>query len=73
MRRMSCVGANCMQKSPTIRNQPPFPFRRDRLPLSSKKAMFNLNEDNRIVMAQHHTDMRMGVNGMCGQVRQVDL
>ena len=25
--------------------------------------MFNLNEDNRIVMAQHPTDMRMGVNG----------
>ena len=29
--------------------------------------MFNLNEDNRIVMAQHPTDMRMGVNGMCGR------
>ena len=26
--------------------------------------MFNLNEDNHIVMAQHPTDMRMGVNGM---------
>ncbi len=24
--------------------------------------MFNLNENNRIVMAQHSTDMRMGVN-----------
>ena len=35
--------------------------------------MFNLNEDNRIVMAQHPTDMRMGVNGMCGQVRKVGL
>ena len=35
--------------------------------------MFNLNEDNRIVMAQHPTDMRMGVNGMCGQVRKVCL
>ena len=33
--------------------------------------MFNLNEDNRIVMAQHPTDMRMGVNGMCGQIRKV--
>ena len=39
----------------------------------SKKVMFNLNEDNRIVMAQHPTDMRMGVNGMCGQVRKVGL
>ena len=29
--------------------------------------------DNRIVMAQHPTDMRMGVNGMCGQVRKVGL
>ena len=35
--------------------------------------MFNLNEDNRIVMAQHPTDMRMGVNGMCRQVRKVGL
>ena len=35
--------------------------------------MFNLNEDNRIVMAQHPTDMRMGVNGMCGLVRKVGL
>ncbi len=38
-----------------------------------KKAMFNLNEDNRIVMAQHPSDMRMGINGMCGQVRKVGL
>ena len=35
--------------------------------------MFNLNEDNHIVMAQHPTDMRMGVNGMLGQVRKVGL
>ena len=35
--------------------------------------MFNLNEGNRIVMSQHPTDMRMGVNGMCGQVRKVGL
>ena len=35
--------------------------------------MLNLSEDNRIVMAQHPTDMRMGVNGMCGQVRKVGL
>lgn len=38
-----------------------------------KKAMFNLNENNRIVMAQHPTDMRMGVNCLSGQVRMVGL
>ena len=38
-----------------------------------KKAMFNLNEDNRMVMAQHPIDMRIGINGMCGQVRKVGL
>ena len=35
--------------------------------------MFNLNENNRFVMAQHPSDMRIGVNGMCGQVRAVGL
>ena len=35
--------------------------------------MFNLNEGSRIVIAQHPTDMRMGVNGMCGQVGKVGL
>lgn len=35
--------------------------------------MFNLNEDNRIVMAQHPSDMRMGVNCMCGVVRRFGL
>lgn len=35
--------------------------------------MFNLNENNRLVMAQHPVDMRMGVDGMCGQVRMVGL
>ena len=35
--------------------------------------MFNLNENNRIVMAQHPSDMRIGVNGMCGQVRAAGL
>ena len=35
--------------------------------------MFNLNENNRIVMSQHPSDMRIGVNGMCGQVRKVGL
>jgi hypothetical protein len=40
---------------------------------AAKKGMFNLNENNRIVMAYHASDMRMGVNGMCGQVRSVGL
>ena len=35
--------------------------------------MFNLNENNRIVMSQTPTDMRMGVNGMCGHVRSIGL
>ena len=35
--------------------------------------MFNLNENNRMVMSQTPTDMRIGVNGMCGQVRSVGL
>ena len=35
--------------------------------------MFSLNENNRIVMAQHPCDMRMGVNAMCGRVRMVGL
>ena len=38
-----------------------------------KNAMFNLNENNRFVMAQYPSDMRIGVNGMCGQVRAVGL
>ncbi len=38
-----------------------------------KNAMFNLNENNRIVMAQHPTDMRMGVNCLSGQVRMIGL
>ena len=36
-------------------------------------AMFNLNESNRIVMSQHPTDMRKGVNTLCGLVRMVGL
>ena len=35
--------------------------------------MFNLNENNRILMAQHPTDMRKGVNTLCGQVRMLGL
>ena len=35
--------------------------------------MFNLNENNRIVMAHHPTDMRKGVNTLYGQVRMLGL
>lgn len=35
--------------------------------------MFNLNENNRIVMSWHPADMRMGVNCLSGQVRQMGL
>lgn len=35
--------------------------------------MFNLNESSRIVMAQHPTDIRMGVNCMSEQVRMSGL
>ena len=35
--------------------------------------MFNLNENDRIVMSQHPTDMRKGVNSLCGQVRMLGL
>lgn len=35
--------------------------------------MFNLSENNRIVMAQQPTDMRKGVNTLCGQVRMLGL
>ena len=40
---------------------------------ATKNAMFNLNENNRIVMSQHPCDIRIGVDGMCGQVRSVGL
>lgn len=35
--------------------------------------MFNLNESNRIMMSQFPSDMRIGINGMCGKVRSVGL
>ena len=35
--------------------------------------MFNLNENNRTIMSQTTTDMRIGVNGMCGHVRRLGL
>ena len=35
--------------------------------------MFNLNENNRIVISQHPADMRMGVNCLSGQVRMLGL
>lgn len=35
--------------------------------------MFNLNESNRMLMSQYPSDMRIGINGMCGKVRSVGL
>lgn len=35
--------------------------------------MHNLNEDNGVVMVRHPSDLRIGVNGMCGQSRQMGL
>ncbi len=57
----------------TIRTRPTFIRRFLIANFADKNAMFNLNENNRIVMAQHPSDMRIGVNGMCGQVRAVGL
>lgn len=61
------------RNSVTIRNQPSCSNSSRFRTLQAKKAMFNLNENNRIVMSQHPSDMRIGVNGMCGQVRKVGL
>lgn len=58
----------------SIRNKPTFwgaKFWRTLLPKSF--AMFNLNENNRFVMAQQPSDMRAGVNKLCGEVRSVGL
>lgn len=38
-----------------------------------KKGMFNLNENNRMVMSQHPIDMRIGVDCLRGQLRTVGL
>lgn len=35
--------------------------------------MLNLNENHRIILAQHPSDMCMGFNGLCGCVRSVGL
>lgn len=60
------------KKTVTIRNKPACTgFCKVRT--LQKNAMFSLNENNRIVMSQNPTDMRIGVNGMCGQVRSVGL
>ena len=40
---------------------------------ANKNTMFNLNENNRIVMARFPTDMRMGINSLSGEVRKVGL
>ena len=34
--------------------------------------MFNLNENNQFLISNAPTDMRVGVNAMCGKVRQAD-
>ena len=40
---------------------------------SQEKAIFSLNESNRIVMTQLPSGVRMGVDAMCGHVRAVSL
>lgn len=35
--------------------------------------MFNLNESNRLFISHQPSDMRIGVNGMCGQIRLCNL
>ena len=35
--------------------------------------MFNLNESNRFLMSQNSTDLRRGINGLCGDIRRVGL
>lgn len=35
--------------------------------------MFNLNENHRFVMSQQPSDMRAGVNKLCGEVRSVGM
>ena len=35
--------------------------------------MFNLNENNRLFISNAPTDMRVGVNAMCGKVRPARL
>ena len=64
----------CYDTEVSIRNKPTFwgaKFWRTLLPKSF--AMFNLNENNRFVMAQQPSDMRAGVNKLCGEVRSVGL
>ena len=39
----------------------------------SKKAMFNLNENNRFVMSYNPIDLRKGVDSLCGAVRSCQL
>ena len=38
-----------------------------------KKVMYNLNENNRFFILQFPCDMRIGINGMCGCVRQYGM
>ena len=37
---------------------------------SQKRDMFNLNENNKYFILQFPCDMRIGINGMCGRIRQ---
>ena len=41
--------------------------------LCSKKAMFNLNENNRFVMSRNPMDLRKGVDSLCGAIRSCHL
>ena len=72
-RKIRCENCELFKTCVTIRNQPSCSNSSRFRTLQAKKAMFNLNENNRIVMSQHPSDMRIGVNGMCGQVRKVGL
>lgn len=76
----SVVGVDISHKMLEVAKEKTYPSEKSRLlnsiftcELCGKNAMFNLNENNRIVMAQHPTDMRMGVNCLSGQVRMVGL
>lgn len=40
---------------------------------AGKNIMFSLSESDTIVMSRQPTDMRKGVDGMCGQIRAVGL
>ena len=41
--------------------------------LCSKKAMFNLNENNRFVVSRNPMDLRKGADSLCGAIRSCHL